>query len=111
MNILINAIQAVNDKGSIQITTTSKQEIIQLQIADNGTGIDEQNLHKIFEPFFTSKPNGIGLGLSISYQLIRENKGSIEVHSNQGEGTQFTIQLPSAKTRKDERHVTISDHR
>lgn len=111
MNILINAIQAISDKGSIQIATTSEPDMVQLQIADNGTGIDEQNLHKIFEPFYTSKPDGVGLGLSISYQLIQENKGSIEVHSSQGEGTQFTIHLPAVHTRKDETHVAVSDHR
>jgi polar amino acid transport system substrate-binding protein len=111
MNILINAIQAVSDKGCIQLSTTSEEETVKLQITDNGTGIDEQNLHKVFEPFFTSKPDGVGLGLSISYQLIRENKGAIEVHSTKGEGTQFTIQLPSVNTRKDEMHVSVSDHR
>ena len=105
MNILINAAKAIDRKGQIHICTkhintgrrqSDKQVVI--TIADNGRGIDKDELSKIFDPFFTTKPvgEGTGLGLSISYDIIRAHGGSIQVQSETGVGTTFTIVLPLA---------------
>jgi len=105
MNILINAAKVITNKGQIRISTRfvkngrrKADEQIVVSIADNGTGIPKNVLGKIFDPFFTTKPvgEGIGLGLSISYDIIKSHGGSIGVESEQGEGTTFTITLPIA---------------
>jgi signal transduction histidine kinase len=69
---------------------------IEIDISDTGSGISEQNLDKIFDPFFTTKEtgHGVGLGLAISYGIIKEHKGSIQVESQVNKGTTFTIRLP-----------------
>ncbi|MEM8526843.1 MAG: ATP-binding protein [Bacteroidota bacterium] len=110
VNILSNAIQAVSetDKPSIKISTKVQEKYVQIKIEDSGMGMDEKTRQKIFEPFFTTKEvgKGTGLGLSISYNIIKQHQGIIEVHSEQGVGTVFTILLPiimkdkRSKTRK-----------
>ncbi|MGK7394177.1 MAG: ATP-binding protein [Candidatus Cyclobacteriaceae bacterium M3_2C_046] len=100
MNILNNAVQAIEHKGTIQIQTNqvklNKQEFARITINDSGPGISRENLSKIFDPFFTTKTvgEGTGLGLSISYGIIQQHKGKIEVQSKPGKGTEFTILLP-----------------
>jgi len=96
MNLLINAAQAIQEKGEITITTVSTQKSIIITMSDNGSGISPETLDKIFDPFFTTKPvgKGTGLGLAISHGIIHEHHGSIEVESTVGKGTCFTIQLP-----------------
>lgn len=96
MNILINAIQAIDGTGKITITTTSKDKTIKVIFEDTGCGIDPENLTKIFDPFFTTKEPGLGtgLGLSITYNIIKEHKGNINIHSEKGEGTKVTVVLP-----------------
>jgi PAS domain S-box-containing protein len=95
-NILINAAQAIKEKGEVGIKTFSENESICIQIKDNGEGIAKENITKIFDPFFTTKKVGIGtgLGLSISLRIIEKHKGSINVQSTVGKGTTFTIKLP-----------------
>ena len=70
------------------------EEYCELTISDTGAGIDNQNINDIFNPFFTTKPSGIGLGLSIVYQIVREHGGQVTVVSQVGKGTTFTILLP-----------------
>src|SRR3990172_7192592 len=96
MNIIMNALQAIKEKGVIKITTYQKENDIYIEISDNGIGIPEQNLSKIFEPFFTTKEvgKGTGLGLSFAYNIIKNHNGTIEVNSKINEGTTFTIKLP-----------------
>lgn len=99
MNILNNAVQAIpEDKrdGEIQIYTENQQEHVMIRIKDNGAGMPEQVKKRIFEPFFTTKPVGIGtgLGMSISYGIIEKHNGNIYVTSEEGKGTEFTIQIP-----------------
>ncbi len=96
MNILVNACQAVDEKGEIVIKTVSEGDMISIEISDNGKGIEEENLKKIFDPFFTTKPvgEGTGLGLSISHKIVFEHKGRLNVKSDLGKGTTFTIKLP-----------------
>jgi two-component system NtrC family sensor kinase len=97
INIFNNAYQAMAEnqaKGQLKITTTYNNKEIFISITDNGPGISPENLHRIFDPFYTTKEKGTGLGLSISYGLIREHEGDITVASALGEGTTFTIELP-----------------
>ena len=97
LNLLINAKQAVGEDGTIKIATRHEAQNVIISIADNGVGIPEENLQRIFDPGFTTKGVGVGtgLGLSIVYQIIREDhRGDITVKSKIGEGTTFTISLP-----------------
>lgn len=96
MNILVNAIHAIPEKGSITITTKPVGPSIAIAISDTGTGIPPDNLKRIFDPGFTTKGVGVGtgLGLSIVYKIVRAHEGQIDVASEVGKGTTFTITLP-----------------
>lgn len=94
LNLLINAMEATGAKGTIQIQVEKKDTSAEIGIADNGKGIEPENLQKIFEPFFTTKQRGTGLGLSIVYQIIKDHQGTIQVESTKGEGTTFKVSLP-----------------
>ena len=101
MNLLINAQQAMEGQsGSVKIATRLAQgDRIEIQVRDTGPGIPEEIQAKIFEPFFTTKAvgKGTGLGLSVSYGIVKNHKGDIRVESGAGQGTTFTISLPTAK--------------
>jgi signal transduction histidine kinase len=96
MNILSNAIDAIDDKGTITISTSKSNGTIRVSIKDSGRGIPENIQSKIFEPFFTTKEvgQGTGLGLSICHSIIEKHHGSIEVKSKVGNGSEFVIGLP-----------------
>lgn len=96
MNLLSNAIHAIDDKGKIEITTINADEHVEIHFKDSGVGIPEEVREKIFDPFFTTKDvgEGTGLGLSISYGIIEKHNGSIKVESKEGKGTKFVISLP-----------------
>ncbi|MEH6451012.1 MAG: ATP-binding protein [Oleispira sp.] len=98
MNIIINAVQAISTEaaGIIQIRTESDDKTLSINIIDNGCGIAEDKIKLIFDPFYTTKDvgEGTGMGLSISYGIVQKHKGDISVSSEQGKGTQFTIQFP-----------------
>jgi PAS domain S-box-containing protein len=97
MNILINAGHAVKgDQGLIKVKTWADEQDIYVSFEDNGVGIPPQNLKKIFEPFFTTKDvgKGTGLGLSLAYDIVKKHHGRIDVWSEVGKGTRFTIVLP-----------------
>ncbi len=96
MNIIINASHAMPGGGRITITTGSNSEggCVFVAIADTGCGIPKENLSRIFDPFFTTKTDGTGLGLSVSYGIIRNHGGHIDVISEEGKGTTFIIRLP-----------------
>lgn len=96
MNIIANAEQAISEVGNLKITTQIAGDNMEIIIEDDGEGIPEENLMKISDPFFTTKPpgEGTGLGLFITYSIIQEHNGNIEVSSNIGEGSRFTITLP-----------------
>jgi len=98
-NIVSNALQAMNRNGELKITTGSKDNMGWVKFEDNGCGIPEENLEKIFEPLFTTKPKGIGLGLAITKRLVEQNSGVIEVETQVAEGTTFTVRLPLQKGR------------
>jgi signal transduction histidine kinase len=96
MNLLVNAAQAIPEKGEITIRTGQVGDEVFIAIADTGGGIPAGNLTRIFEPFFTTKPvgKGTGLGLAISFDIVKQHKGRIEVESTVGKGTTFTVWLP-----------------
>jgi len=96
LNILANAEQAIKDKGRIEIDVEESKHKVKIKIADNGEGIPEENLAKIGDPFFTTKPpgKGTGLGLFITYSIVEEHHGRINVASKKGAGTTFYISFP-----------------
>ena len=97
LNIIINAIEAVGDNaGELTLTTNEKEDgsRIEISIADNGPGMDEETAQKLFEPFYTSKQKGNGLGLTNTQNIILNHKGSIRVESELNQGTIFIISLP-----------------
>jgi signal transduction histidine kinase/DNA-binding response OmpR family regulator len=96
MNILVNAAQAIQTQGKIQIQTRHSNGYVEVKISDTGSGISKENLSKIFDPFFTTKDvgKGTGLGMNIAYNIIKEHNGTIEVESAVDKGTTFSIQLP-----------------
>jgi len=95
MNVIANGVQAMEDGGEIRITTKKIFDGIEIRIRDNGIGISEEGLDHIFEPFYTTRERGSGLGLSISYKIVEAHKGEISAVSMPGEGTTFIIHLPS----------------
>lgn len=103
LNIIMNAAQAVEDDSEINILTERVGDFVLIRVKDNGTGISEENLDKIFTPFFTTKTigEGTGLGLSVTYSLVRELGGDIQVSSEPGRGTEFSISLPINHQRSD----------
>jgi len=94
-----NARDAINDSGTIILKTYSDTQNVHVSIIDSGSGIDEAEIDKIFLPFFTTKPvgQGTGLGLSVSYNIIKSMGGIVHVNSSKGKGTNFTISLPIEK--------------
>lgn len=96
LNVLVNALDAMPYGGVLSIQCWEKPRQIHIAISDTGSGIDPAWLNHIFEPFVTTKQYGTGLGLSISRQIIEQNRGQIQVSSTVGEGSTFTIMLPSA---------------
>lgn len=97
MNLIVNASHAIKESGVITIRTGTRNDEVWVCISDNGVGIAPENLQRIFEPFFTTKPigQGTGLGLSLSYNIIQKHGGRIDVESELGKGTSFTIYLPA----------------
>ncbi|MFI5129051.1 MAG: nitrogen regulation protein NR(II), partial [Chitinophagales bacterium] len=91
-NILINAIEAMEEnKGELAVSMHASPDTYTVSIKDNGIGISEENLPRLFEPFFTSKKNGMGLGLAASYSILQSHRASIQVESKVNKGTNFII--------------------
>jgi len=109
MNLLVNAAQAIPEKGVITLRTGQAGDEVFIAIADTGAGIPAEILPRLFEPFFTTKPvgKGTGLGLSIAYGIVHKHGGRIEVASTIGEGTTFTVWLP-VKPPPDEAAVAVA---
>lgn len=97
LNLLNNAQQAIEGEGVVDITTFIDGDRLVILITDNGSGIPQKHLKKIFDPGFTSKGVGVGtgLGISICYKIIQEHQGEITVESEEGKGTTFTVKIPT----------------
>jgi PAS domain S-box-containing protein len=100
MNLLVNAVQAIDTRGEIHVRTGSNEHEVWVEIEDSGRGISPEHFSRIFEPFFTTKPvgQGTGLGLSVSHGIVTKHRGRITVCSQQGEGTCFRVALPRMAT-------------
>jgi len=97
VNLTVNAIQAIKGNGILKIETFSDKDYVYFTIEDNGIGMDKETLDKIFIPFFTTKKDGTGLGLSVVHGIITNHNGKIEVESEPGKGTKFIVKLPSGE--------------
>lgn len=96
LNVLLNAIQAIEDKGEIRISTQVIQNTLKVEISDTGCGISSENMPRVFDPFFTTKPpgKGTGLGLTICYSIVTEHRGIMEFISEENKGTTVSITFP-----------------
>ena len=95
LNLILNAYQAMGEKGG-QLTLSASRNGSQviLKVADTGPGIPATTLRKVFDPFYTTKASGTGLGLFVTQRILQSHGGSIELESTEGQGTCFTIRLP-----------------
>jgi PAS domain S-box-containing protein len=105
LNLIKNAQAAMDQGGTLTIKTELKDGQIDILVMDTGVGIPEANLSKIFEPYFTTKETGSGLGLTLVFKIVREHRGEITVKSKEGEGTRFKITLPIPQ--KERRLITF----
>jgi len=106
LNLSLNACEAMPQGGTLSISTSVQNGTVTVKVADTGCGIKKEHLDRVFEPFFSTKPvgEGTGLGLSVSYGIVRQHDGALEVESEEGKGTTFTILLPSAADKRPESH-------
>ncbi|MDR2536186.1 MAG: PAS domain S-box protein [Treponema sp.] len=107
LNLIKNAIAAMPEGGKLVIKTETQEAEILIRVYDTGIGIPEEHLSKIFEPYFTTKPTGSGLGLTLVFKIIREHQGEITVKSKPEEGSCFTITLPIPQ--KERRLIKYED--
>jgi signal transduction histidine kinase len=98
-NLMVNAQQAMPEGGKLTISTAQNNGFVEIDFADTGSGIPEEHLDKVFDPFFTTKApgEGTGLGLSVTYGIIRDMGGKITVESKLDKGTVFKVKLPVTK--------------
>jgi len=96
-NLLDNAVK-FTQSGGVGLTVDASAGLVRFEVTDTGAGIAAENLHRIFDPFFTTKSSGrgTGLGLSVSYGIIKEHAGKIDVRSTTGKGTSFRLEFPAA---------------
>jgi signal transduction histidine kinase len=99
LNIMINAIHAMQEGGRLSVRAGRKDSMISVEVSDTGEGIKQEHLGRIFDPFFTTKPTGegTGLGLWLTYEIVRNYNGDISVQSEVGKGSTFTLQFPGAR--------------
>jgi two-component system NtrC family sensor kinase len=99
LNLLMNARDSMPSGGMIEVRSSSTNGYVEVEVTDTGIGISRENLSRIFDPFFTTKATGrgTGLGLSVSYGIIKEHAGRIDVHSTPGKGTSFRLEFPAAR--------------
>jgi signal transduction histidine kinase len=94
LNLVKNAMNAMEDGGRLTLQARLDGNVVSIKVIDTGTGMSEETVQKIFEPYFTTKATGTGLGLTVVYKIMKEHKGDISVSSRIGEGTTFTLTLP-----------------
>ena len=96
VNLLMNALEAIQENGMITVRAHAdqKRKWVKIEILDTGVGIPQEDMAKIFEPFFSTKAKGTGLGLAVSYGIVQKHQGNIQVSSEPGKGSNFTVELP-----------------
>ncbi|MBP5552440.1 MAG: ATP-binding protein, partial [Spirochaetales bacterium] len=97
LNLVKNAMQAMpedRDNPSIVISTFIESDMVKVSVQDNGCGMTEDQMSKIFEPYYTTKSSGTGLGLTVLFKIMKQHGGDVTVHSTQGEGSEFILQIP-----------------
>ena len=97
LNLVLNALQAMPEGGTLTLAAEMEEDRLRLRFSDTGQGISQENLERVFNPFFTTRRNGTGLGLAITHRIIQGHGGRMEVESRVGEGTTFSVVLPVAK--------------
>jgi two-component system NtrC family sensor kinase len=99
VNLSLNACEAMPGGGTLLLSTSCTDGCVEVKVTDTGCGIKKEHLDKIFEPFFTTKPvgKGTGLGLAVSYGIIQQHEGTLDVESEERKGTTFTIRLPAVR--------------
>jgi signal transduction histidine kinase len=102
LNLVVNAVEAMPDGGELTLSTLVEGNWLRIMVRDSGQGISPDAAAKIFEPFYTTKATGTGLGLAVSYGIIQRHGGRIEVVGSPGQGTTFTISLPLDRQTVDE---------
>ncbi len=105
INLLVNAIQAMNNGGRLTIRTETEDGWVKMSVSDTGSGISPENMERLFTPFFTTKEDikGVGLGLAVSHGIIERHGGRIEARSSVGKGSTFTVFLPAYREENPER--------
>ena len=98
LNIVVNAQQAMSAGGELMFRTRRQEQFAVIEISDTGQGMNEQTQARVFEPFFSTKKRGTGLGLPTTRRIINEHGGTIDLHSEAGKGTRFVIRLPLARS-------------
>jgi two-component system, NtrC family, sensor kinase len=109
LNIAKNGLEAMENGGTLKVTTRETTEFVEVSFKDTGIGISKGNLDKLFKPLFTTKSKGMGLGLAISKRFIEANKGSIKVESEEGNGSEVIIKLPTRQTQLNNQDITNSN--
>ncbi len=105
LNLLLNAVQAIEGPGTVRVVLASKKTEALISVTDGGRGISPEHLPFIFRPFYTTKGNGTGLGLSLARRIVEDHHGKIEVESEVGKGSEFLITLPIQQTQKQKEDV------
>jgi signal transduction histidine kinase len=96
LNLLLNAVQAIEGSGHVTVHVNSRDDCATISVTDTGRGMSSQQITQIFRPFYTTKPTGTGLGLSLVHRIIDEHDGQIKVTSEPGKGSTFEVKLPYA---------------
>jgi signal transduction histidine kinase len=94
LNLIVNAVEAMPDGGDLAIATLHDEGHVRVRISDTGPGLNAEEAKRIFEPFYTTKRSGTGLGLAVSYGIIQRHGGEITVDTTPGRGATFTVSLP-----------------
>lgn len=109
-NLVMNALQAMPTGGQLRITLTSSDRDVQITVSDTGVGIPPEQLDKIFEPYYSTKETGIGLGLAVTKKLVQDHGGTISVNSQLHQGSAFTITLPRLHNSMPTSDTTVNQH-
>jgi len=99
LNLFLNARDAMPSGGILEVRTNAHNGSVEIEVVDTGAGIPREHIHRIFDPFFTTKASGrgTGLGLSVSYGIIKEHAGKVDVRSAPGKGTSFHVEFPAVR--------------